>query len=177
VVPVSDPLDDPINRKIWDMRIRARLPMAQVSEETGLSRSQVWRRLTTIVEAVPTLSPEEVTTYRRIEIANLEENEAVIQDALLACGQSDHLGISRLSNALLRVQKRRSSLLGLDAPKHVRVEGLVQDPVGVVLDRVRLGISAAEEHIVDAEIVEPDGLESEEATAESNRHETGTDGD
>ena len=139
-------LDDPINRRIWDLKIRARRPYQAVADDVGLSVSAVWRRLKRITDLVPAIDQEEIGFYKRTELAQLEENEATVQAALLECARADHLGISRLTGSLLKIQQRRARLLGLDAPKRIEVDGLQTASIEDVFARTERGIREAEEH-------------------------------
>lgn len=143
-------LADPVNRTIWDLRIRARQPAQAVADEVGLSRGQVWRRLQKILDAVPSIAADEVTTYRKAELVKLEENEAIVYEALLSCPVTDHLGISRLTGALTRVMEQRAKLIGLYAPKRVQVEGLQTSPLewmfGEIDAELERGLRRAEDH-------------------------------
>lgn len=155
-LPPIQALDDPINRRIWDLHIRGRTPVAKILDDVGLRKDAVYDRIKKITDSIPAIEPEEVATYRQVTLARLEENEAVLQQAFLrtaalmqgdgdAPGQIDHLGLSRLNTALIRIDERRAKLVGMDAPKRVQLEGLQTSPIEDVFGVIDRTIADAEE--------------------------------
>ncbi len=57
---LSRVLQDPINRRLWDMRVRLKLPWHAISDELQMHRSSLHDRLKKIIAEVPVLTPDEV---------------------------------------------------------------------------------------------------------------------
>jgi hypothetical protein len=121
------------------------LAYAQIGEELGISTSTAFERVQRGMQAVPT---EGIIEARRLELAKLNNIERrllvvlgqrqprvdhgrVIWDVDPGTGKRvrllDYGPVVQAAAGMLRVQERRATLLGLDAPAQIRVETITED--------------------------------------------------
>lgn len=137
-------LNDPTNRMIWDLRVRAGVTMDNVADQVGIARKTAYNRLNRVVDAIPGLSPEEVIAYRKEQVAQIEELEALVAQARLHVNPRDTLAVTRVVNATTKVMQRKARLLALDAPQVIRIEGVAVSPLLDERQRLRDSIAALE---------------------------------
>ena len=153
----EDPLEDPLNRKIWDLHIRAGASKADTARQLGIGRNTVYDRLKIIYDAVPAIDVMQVATMKQHHLERLDDLEGKLVRALnqviaaplveqigqdedtgeplIVQSRPDTLGIQRTTNNILKVLRERSNVVGLDAPKRIEIEGLSVDPLKEAADQ------------------------------------------
>jgi hypothetical protein len=118
---------DEIDRKVLALRL-AGVSIRKVARELKLTDKQV---LESLDRGLPTLDGPARARYLREALAQLDE--------LQSCWHTAARTSATAAAIVLKVAERRSALLGLDAPAHVRL-----DPVQIALgDRAQEGSTEA----------------------------------
>ena len=153
----DDILLEPMYRKLWDMHVRAGTPLPVVAKQLDIHRTTAWRMLQKILtEGVPALDEDEVNSHRQIQLARIDERNAILTKAMMQTASPtyvtvtddkgnetrveeppDHLGLARLNAQLKANEDQRARLLGTLAPKEINITGVSTDPLGDEIRKFR----------------------------------------
>lgn len=155
-----------------EMRSRS-MTYPQIAAELGIALSTAYDRVQRGFAQIPT---EEAKEAKRLELAKLDRIEA----HLLAVMERDHVRIDhgkvirddldqpmlddgpgvQAAGSLLRVQERRSRLMGLDAPTRSTVQVITEDLVDEEISRLEMQLAEREDRSATGEIGPAEGTEA-----------------
>jgi len=111
----------------WQLRVRG-YTERDIAKQIGVSKSTVHKYLTTVVESLRENSVELAEKHRNASIARLDD--AIKRLAPLIEGDDDDKALAAMDR-LERLERRRATLLGLDAPEkhdHTLAAGVDTSP-------------------------------------------------
>lgn len=109
--------------QVWDLRIKGK-STRQIAVALKVSVGTAHSDLAAVLERSKDENDDRAETHRAISLARLERaldtvEKALIADACDAQGNKDHELQLKALDRLVRIEERRSKLLGLDAPTKV----------------------------------------------------------
>jgi len=111
-------------KKAYELRI-AGLSYRRIGAQLGISYSSAFTYVREIMNELRKECKELAETYRDLELERLDQAQAAIYNKVL---QGDVAAIDRL----IRIQERRSKLLGLDKPQKQDVNVHMPEPIQFV---------------------------------------------
>lgn len=112
--------------KAWELRLKGKT-VRQIALELEVSVGTAHGDIAAVLERTKEENDEKAETHRTISLARLERaldvvERALVADAYDAQGNKDHELQLKALDRLVRIEERRSKLLGLDAPSKVETE-------------------------------------------------------